>query len=303
MELYQLRGFAAVAEAGHLTRAAEKLHISQPALSAQIKALEDELGVALFDRTPGGMVLTGAGQRLLEGAEKVLAAAQALRAEARMLKGQIAGTARVGTLSDPALVRLGEFMTAVQRYPLLRIELQHVISGEAYEQVRAGELDASFYFGTLAHADVVGVRLRELTYRVVAPAAWKPRIEHAEWRDIAALPWIITPPISTHHQLVTALFHEQGVEPSRIIEADQEAVISTLVVSGVGLALLREDLARDKVAEGELCYWRDASASTTLWFIYAAKRGDDPLIAALVEVLRETWRLPDQRPAARATAP
>src|SRR5215831_12904146 len=89
MELNRLRSFAAVAEAGHLTRAAEKLHISQPALSAQIKALEDELDLSLFERTPAGMTLTEAGKRLLGEAEKVLAAAQALRAEARSLKGEI----------------------------------------------------------------------------------------------------------------------------------------------------------------------------------------------------------------------
>jgi DNA-binding transcriptional LysR family regulator len=65
MELYQLRSFAAVAELGHLTRASERLHISQPAVSAQIKALEDELGVALFERVSSGMVLTSAGRKLL----------------------------------------------------------------------------------------------------------------------------------------------------------------------------------------------------------------------------------------------
>ena len=61
MELYQLRTFAAVAELGHLTRAAERLHVSQPAVSAQIRALEDELGTPLFERGPSGMTLTTAG--------------------------------------------------------------------------------------------------------------------------------------------------------------------------------------------------------------------------------------------------
>src|SRR5690349_4285723 len=66
MELYQLRSFAAIAETGQLTRAAEKLHVSQPALSAQLKALEEELEFALFERTSSGMTLTPAGKRLLE---------------------------------------------------------------------------------------------------------------------------------------------------------------------------------------------------------------------------------------------
>ncbi len=101
MELYQLRSFVAVAGVGHLTRASEKLHVSQPAVSAQIKALEDELELTLFERTSSGMELTFAGQRLLADAEKVLPAAQALRNEAQAFKGQIAGKVSVGTLSDP----------------------------------------------------------------------------------------------------------------------------------------------------------------------------------------------------------
>ena len=126
MEIYQLRSFVAVAEAGHLTRAAEKLHVSQPAVSAQIKALEDELELALFERTSSGMVLTPAGERLLADAERVLAAAQAMRNEAKALKGEVAGKVRVGTMSDPGFIRVGEFLsTTVERYPLLQIELHH----------------------------------------------------------------------------------------------------------------------------------------------------------------------------------
>ena len=73
MEIYQLRAFVTVARIGQLTRAAEALHVTQPAVTGQIKALEEELGVSLFDRRPGRIALTRAGERLLPEAEKVLA--------------------------------------------------------------------------------------------------------------------------------------------------------------------------------------------------------------------------------------
>jgi len=120
VELYQLRSFVVVAELGHLTRAADKLHISQPALSAQIKALEDELELELFERKPSGMVLTAAGRQLVPHAQELLFNAQALRDQARSIKGQVGGVARLGTLSDPQFIRVGELLSiAVERYPLI----------------------------------------------------------------------------------------------------------------------------------------------------------------------------------------
>jgi DNA-binding transcriptional LysR family regulator len=298
MELYQLRSFALVAELGHVTRAAERLHISQPALSAQIKALEDELGVALFERTSTGMVLTAGGRRILGEAEKVLAAAQTLSAEAHALKGGLAGKVRIGTVSDPSFIRIGEFLNAaVERYPLLQIELHQEVSGEAFEQVRRGELDASFYFGELAHPSVLGLALRELAYRVVAPAIWCERIAAAGWADIAALPWIMTPSISTHNQLITALFRGHGVAPAQVVVADQEAVVSSLVVSGVGVALMREDLALEKAVAGEVCLWRDVRVATQLWFVHPRERESDPAMVALLDVLKDVWGLRDAVPA------
>jgi DNA-binding transcriptional LysR family regulator len=296
MELYQLRSFAAVAEVGHLTRAAEKLHISQPALSAQIKALEDELGVALFERTSSGMMLTTAGQRLLAEAGKVLAAAQALRNEARTLQGEVAGKALVGTILEPGLSRVGELLSVmVERYPLLQLELHHEISGAALEKVRTGELDASFFYGDLAEGTVAGLALRPLVYRVAAPAAWRGRIAGADWPDVAALPWILTPPISSHHRLAAALFRKHGVEPTKVVEADQESVISSLVASGVGLSLMREDVALEREAAGEICLWDQGRATTTLWFIHLRERAEDPVIRALLDGLRETWQLREER--------
>ena len=83
MELYQLRSFAAIAETGQLTRAAEKLHVSQPAVSAQLKALEEELEFALFERTPKGMRLLPEGRTFLEHARGILAAVEQAAAAVR----------------------------------------------------------------------------------------------------------------------------------------------------------------------------------------------------------------------------
>ncbi len=295
MELYQLRSFVAIAEAGHLTRASEKLHVSQPAVSAQIKALEDELELALFERTYNGMVLTSAGKKMLVDAEKVLAAAQVMRSGAKALKGGVAGKVRVGTMSDPGFIRVGEFLnTTVERFPLLQVELHQEITGAAFAKVRDGKLDASFYYGQIESPTVGGLRLRGSTYRVAAPAAWSRRVVDADWSTVATLPWVITPPISSHHKLVRALFNKHGIEPTKVVEADQESVIANLVVSGVGLSLIREELALEKEAAGQVCLWREARLESTLWFIYLLARKDDPVIGALLGVLRDTWELVEE---------
>src|SRR5205085_11052893 len=98
VELTQLRSFIAVAKHGHLTRAAESLHLSQPALSAQIKALEESLGVPLFRRLPSGMILTPSGRVLLGSAERVLGALQDLKSAASALQGALTGHFRLGTV-------------------------------------------------------------------------------------------------------------------------------------------------------------------------------------------------------------
>ena len=290
MELYQLRSFVEVAELGQLTRAAERLHVSQPALSAQIRSLEDELATVLFERGAGGMTLTPAGRHLLPQAERVLAAAQALRSEALALRGEVSGRIRLGTVGDPELTRLPDVMRrAVDLHPLLEIDVRHEVSGAAFAKVRDGELDAAFYYGDLAHPAVAALVLATLAFRVVVPAAWAARLAGANWEAIAAEPWIMTPAISTHHVLATELFAAHGVTPVRQVEADHEVVISSLVAAGLGVALLREEMATADAAHGGIAIWGDTRLMATLSFIYRRERELEPGIGALRDVVRDVF--------------
>ena len=287
-----MRTFVTVAELGQLTRAGEALHVSQPAITAQIKALEDELQVELFERTSSGMLLTRAGERLLEHAENVLAAAQELKNQAKALSGVVAGKISLGTVTDPEFIRLGELLKLMlERFPLVELELHQRVSGQAFEDVRNGTLNASFYFGELNNPNVTGLRLCDLVYCVAAPAAWRDRVDSADWNEIAALPWIFAPAVSTHNQLLNELFRNQGAEPTKVVEADQESVINSLIVSGVGLSLMREDQARTAEAAGEVIVWGKQRLSTALWFIFPTEQAHDPALVTLIEAVRDSWSL------------
>jgi DNA-binding transcriptional LysR family regulator len=279
------------------------LHVSQPAITSQIKALEDELQVELFERTSSGMLLTRAGERLLEYAEKILAAALELKNQAQAMSGEVAGKLSLGTVTDPEFIRLGELLNVMmERFPLIELELQQRVSGQAFEDVRNGTLNASFYFGELNSPNVTGLRLCDIVYCVAAPAAWKDRVESADWAEIAALPWIFAPAVSTHNQLLHQLFRDHGAEPTKVVEADQESVINSLIESGVGLSLMREDHAEAGIAGGKVIVWGQERLTTTLWFIYSAEHAHDPAIVALIEVARDLWSLKPQTEKPRQVA-
>jgi len=161
-----------------------------------------------------------------------------------------------------------------------------VLSHDALEQVRSGELDASFYFGALP-ADLVGVELRTIDYRVLVPAGLEPR--DPDWTHLAAHPWIVTPERSSHRQLVLQLFAQQGGELARTVEADNESVITNLVESGVGVGLIRDEIAQHSARAGRTVIWPGASMRTRLWLVHAKDRASDPLLLAILDVMAEIW--------------
>lgn len=293
MELYQLRAFVTVMRLGHLTRAAEQLHLSQPAVSHQIKALEEELGVRLFERSATGLAPTAAGRELLPLAEHSLGSAAALVGRAQDLRGEVSGALRLGTIIDPTFTKLGELLRLVrERYALLSVETRHSSSGLVLEGVRRDELDAGYYMAPTPEPDVAALPLSPMRYAVVAPVAFRTQVENAGWREIALLPWIGTPWFSSQTRLVREMFETRGLQPPRVCETDQEDSRRSLVGAGVGLGLMREDLAREAERAGELIIWSGHTAHTTLWMIYLTARESEPPIAALRSVMRLLWPAP-----------
>jgi DNA-binding transcriptional LysR family regulator len=300
MELHQIRTFVTVAEHGNLTKAAQLLHVTQPAVSGHLKALEETLNLRLFERAATGVRLTRAGELLLPRARAILEAAAGLRGAAKDLQGHLTGKAALGTILDPHVIRLGEFVNLLrQRHPSLDLELRQGISPWVMEGVANGALDAAFFMGDKVHPGVKANELTRLPYRVVAPPAWRARIERADWPELADLPWVRGLSDSPHLAMVTQVLSRYNLAPRKAVEADQESTIKNLVAAGVGLGLMREDLARAAQAAGEVFVWQRARLQTRLSFVYLQSREGDPVIAAMEAVVREAWSsAAPQQPAA-----
>jgi DNA-binding transcriptional LysR family regulator len=290
LDLVQLRAFVTVAREGNLTRAAEKLHLTQPAVSLQIKALQASLDLQLFHRTPSGMTLTDDGAKLLPFAERVMESVAEFRQGAAALHSELSGTLAIGTILDPEFIRLGPFLKRlVETYPQVSTQLQHGMSGWVLQQVKAGALDVGYYLGTPGK-EFHSQTLTSFTYNVVAPKGWKSRVAGKDWPTLAKLPWIWTPPESAHHRLLTKTFAEFQVTPNKVALVDQEPSMLDLVKSGVGLSLVRESIALREAHAHGLVIADAVSLSTELSFICLAKRKNEPGIAAVFSLLQALWR-------------
>ncbi|MFJ6993887.1 LysR family transcriptional regulator [Streptomyces sp. NPDC003090] len=154
MELRQLRYFVAVAEDQHFTRAAERLMVSQSALSASIRALERELRAPLFVRTTRRVTLTEAGRALMTQAERILAQVRSAHEAVAAVQGVLRGTLALGTEQCIAGVHVARLLAAFRRrHPDVEIRLRQTGSGDLADQVAAGRLDLAFAYRTQADTD------------------------------------------------------------------------------------------------------------------------------------------------------
>lgn len=295
-DLQLLKAFVAVARTGSVSQAAQSLHLSQPAVSLQLRALAEQTGLVLFARKARGLELTRDGTALLQHAERVLASIAEFNGVVGGLQGAVRGHLRIGTILDPPFTRLGAFLQRlVETAPQVDIEMAQAMSGSVLAQIQSGALDVGFYLADAPLPEGHAVEMRTLTrfqYHVVAPAGWQSRVQGRDWAGLAALPWLATPAHSAHHRLLARVFgpgSATGLEPRRVALVDQEASMVDLVKSGVGLSLMRDSIAlRESQAHG-LAIADRVSLPCALCFVCQRVQRQEPAVNAAWEAIGGVW--------------
>lgn len=290
MELNQLKIFVTVAQEKHLTRAAERLFTSQPAVSAQIKSLEDQLGLKLFERTPKGMILTPAGEELLKQAQQTLDSAAQLLSQAKALHGTVIGDLKVGTNSDIEFLQLPHTASELSKHhPELTLSVIQGMSYDIIEDIRKGELDSGFFFGPCQYTDLRVEKLADIPMAVVAPKAWQDKIQGASIDDLATLPWVYTTERCPFYRLKESLFCDREAQANKAIFVDTEESICAFIKAEAGISLLRAADADRAEREGWGCRWHGEAPTCELSIAVVKKRERDPIIDAWINALRLIW--------------
>ncbi len=293
MELYQLKSFIAVAEEQHLTRAAERLNISQPSVSNHIKALEEELGLNLFTRTPKGMILTNEGKLIKLKAELALEAVTALRQKADHLKRNITGVARIGLNIDAQYLKALDLLEALQHeFPEIELHYSQRHSLEAHDQVRNGQLDAAFVFESPKNSGLEVKWLATFGIVIVGPYAWKSRLQNPDLEKIAQFPWIWTDDRCPFNRISKQLFKPLGRLPEKSVVVDHDTTIRKMVASNAGLGLMIETEAYEAARQKQVVILSDRIFNLNLYLIFLRNRELEPLLNAVIALICSLWAQP-----------
>lgn len=287
MEIRQLRYFVAVAEEMHFNRAAERLHIAQPALSQQIQRLERELKTQLFIRTTRSVELTETGKVLLVAARRVLLESEnALRSIEQAVEGRT-GTLRVGFVGSAALNLIPQIVPPLRvRYPGLELELHELTTEQQLGALESGNLDVGIVRDV---ESLPGITARELTREplIVAlpndhPLAGRPALALA---DLSEAGFVVFPreQVSRLYDVISALCLQAGFRLRVAQEAVQFQTILGLVAAKTGIAVVPEGMRALQLAGLRYVPLTDPTATSTISLIVKTERAESPLISRFTE--------------------
>lgn len=290
MLLSQLEALVETARQRNLSRAATVLHVTQPALTARLHALEAELGMSLFTRGRRGMALTDAGRAFLPYAERALTAVDDGASMLAELKRGGAGELVLGAapaISTYVLPRL--LVRFTDRHPRVRLSVRTGHSEEILEMVLRREVDLGLV-RELRHPDIESrplydddlVLVAEANHPLAAPGVVEPAA-------MASVRLILFDRTSSYYDLTNAYFRAAGASASGVMELDNIDAAKQMVSQGLGIALLPRTAVADELADGRLRAIAIRGAQPIRRRIVAIRRRDVGLVAgptaAFLEIL------------------
>ena len=295
MELHQLRYVVAVAKVGNFTRAAEELFLSQPSLSVQVRKLEHELGVQLFERLGRSVKLTHAGEVFLEHAERALFELAAARRHVADLRELREGRLALGALPSVGAHLLPGVLAAFRKeHPGVVTSLVELdVSAEVERLLYAGELDLAVIRLPRTRDGLTDQLLvREPLVAVVPPGSALADAPVLALRDLADQDFVAMRPRHGLRELMNGVCATAGVVPRVTVETGQLSVVLGMVAAGIGVSVL----PRLAVGEGTCAVpLSDPCAYRELGVVWRARQPVSPPAAAFLDLLRSsvtTGRVP-----------
>jgi LysR family transcriptional regulator, low CO2-responsive transcriptional regulator len=262
MDFDQLESFLEVARHSSFSRAAEKRFRTQPAISSQIRALEEEVGARLFDRSGGKVALTGAGKVFQEYAEQTLEARKAMVVTIaemeRVPRGEIVVGANEGTCLH---ILPGVFAEFKKLYPEVGVQISRMERAKILESI----IDNSVDFGVVSapvgdkRLTVVNIHRDELVI-ITPPGHPLSGLKEAALADVANYP-LLLPKVGRTRDALESLFDEHRLKPKIAMELDSSELLKRFVAADVGLGFIARSNVVEDVKAGVLCAIPQADAS------------------------------------------
>lgn len=301
MDIRQLKAFVAIAESGTFTAGAGRVHVTQAAISMQIRQLENETGAQLFVRAPRRVILTEAGERLLERAYVILREHDAALEEMAALTGAHKGRLRIGSASamvsgDPLPQILRELK---KTYANAEPSVASGTSEQLVQQVLAGEIDVAFV-SLPVEARGVQTELLSEDYLV---AIGSPRHSLAKQKVVSAYALagenlILGERGGNTRRLIDQFFAQTGVTPKVIMELSRLAAIKRMVEEDMGVGIVPLQSVREEVEKGALVRWWIEGAQINWQLGVARLVGgyESPIHQKFLQLSREHFQQPTSNP-------
>lgn len=293
MDIQHLKAFIAVACTKNLTQAAEKLFLSQPAVSAQIKALESDVGTALFVRTNNGMQLTRAGEVLLPEAEALLQHKHRLEQFAQTLSADYVHSVQLGII-HPIESRKVTALTRciVEQEPKTQLHIHYGMSIEILSRLLAKKIHAGFFLGHIDQRNLQVHFLEHVDYSLICPQSQLQRIRDNLPKSLNDSTWIEMSGISSSYKNLQQFWHRHKLNPKKQIICDYPQTIIDLAVAQQGLAMVPKHSALEAVEQGkDIAVLDEFEQHLPLHFIYLDEFSEDPAVTLLLENVQRLWKL------------